>query len=289
MKYVIAICFLFTTCCVDAVVRRHDVADERYLSDTIPAFFVDMPFEGAAALIDEHWLLAPAHVIYTFMYDYNDKPIMIHGVENRIAEIILHPEFKRIEGDWSGSDAAPLVAQLNSVKDIALIRLTHPVTHLTPIALYTGKQERGMTITGFGRGAIGTGMIGEEDDSEGPALSTYLWYQISKFFTDWAFTQQNYPLRRYHNVITEAQDQWLRYTFEQGNNGLPLEGTIGSGDSGGAVVIYEKGQPILIGFAAWREMEGNLDHYTFGKYGATAVLTRVSYFNDWIRAHIDTP
>ncbi len=73
MKYVIAICFLFATCYVDAVVRRHDVADERYLSDTIPAFFVDMPFEGAAALIDEHWLLAPAHVIYTFMYDYNEK------------------------------------------------------------------------------------------------------------------------------------------------------------------------------------------------------------------------
>ena len=139
-----------------------------------------------------------------------------------------------------------------------------------------------MQVTGFGRGPIGTGIDGEIEDSEGPELTTYAWYMVSKYFTDWVFTQEAYPLRKYENVITEAKDQWLRFTFEEGPDALPLEGTIGSGDIGFAVVIYQDATPILVGFAAWREMEGNLEEYTFGKYDSTAVLTRVSYFNEWI-------
>ena len=91
----------------------------------------------------------------------------------------------------------------------------------------------------------------------------------------------------YNNVITAANDQWLRFTFEQGEDALPLEGTIGSGDSGGAVVIYKNKTPVLVGLAAWREFDGDVERYTFGKYGSTAVLTRVSYFQAWISNYIE--
>ncbi|MGB0835631.1 MAG: trypsin-like serine protease [Psychrobium sp.] len=287
MKYLSALLLLFITFHLNAIVIRHDVDPNLYKTDTIPPFYIDMPFQGGAVLIDKHWLLAPAHVIYTSMYDYNGKPIMIHGVENKVSEIIIHNDYKQAQGDWSKGDPKPLIEQLNNSKDIALIRLSKAVTHVQPISIYKGNDEIGMEMTGFGRGAIGTGITGEIKDSQGPEITTYLWYQVTKFFSDWAFTQDDYQLLTYNNVISEAKGHWLRFTFEQGKLALPLEGTIGSGDSGGAVVIYQNSIPVLIGLASWREIDGDLENYTFGKYGSTAVLTRVSYFNDWISKNIN--
>lgn len=277
---------LFIANTVNAVVIRHDVNDHLYQVKQVPDFYVDMPFQGGSVLIDEHWLLAPAHVIYTFMYDYQDKPIMIHGVENQIAQVIIHDGFKRVEGDWSQGDPKPLMQQMNRSKDIALIRLTKPVTHIKPIAMYQGNDEQGKVITGYGRGAIGNGHTGEIEDSQGPSLITYGWYQVTKYFTDWVFTQEDYPLRQYNNVITEANEQWLKFTFEQGEHALPLEGMFGSGDSGGAAIIYQNDTPLLVGFAVWTEIRGQLEDHVPGKYGSTAVLTRVSYFKDWINENI---
>jgi hypothetical protein len=289
MKYLAILFLLFVTFDLFAVVKRHDVDANLYKVNEVPQYYIDMPFEGGAVLIDKGWLLAPAHIVYTFMYDYEDKPIMVHGVENQILEIIIHPDFKRVEGDWSKGDPKSLIDKLNNTKDIALIRLAKPVTHIKPIAMYTGSDELNMEITGFGRGAIGTGLTGEDKDTKGPKLTTYFWYQVTKFFSDWAFTQEHYQLHTYNNVITEAKEQWLRFTFEQGKNALPLEGTIGSGDSGGAVIIYQNATPILVGMAAWREIDGDLENHISGKYGSTAVLTRVSYFNDWINEYIKQP
>ena len=284
MKHISTLLLLFVSSHLNAVVIRHDVDPNLYKVDNVPQFYIDMPFQGGAVLIDKHWLLAPAHVIYTFMYDYKDKPIMIHGVENKISEIIIHKDYKKVK--WNKGDPKPRTELLNSSKDIALIRLNKAVTHVQPITIYKENDELGMEMTGFGRGAIGTGITGEEEDSQGPTTITYYWYQVTKFFSDWAFTSDDYQLRTYNNVISEAEDHWLRFTFEQGRHALPLEGTIGSGDSGGAAVIYQNSTPVLIGLASWREVDGDIENYTFGKYGATAVLTRVSYFNEWINGHI---
>lgn len=287
MKYISTLLLLFVSSHLNAVVIRHDVDPNLYKVDNVPPFYIDMPFQGGAVLIDKHWLLAPAHVIYTFMYDYKDKPIMIHGVENKISEVIIHNDYNKVK--WNKGDPTLRTDQLNNSKDIALIRLNKAVTHVQPIAIYKENDELGMEMTGFGRGAIGTGITGEKEDSQEPTAITYYWYQVTKFFSDWAFTSDDYQLRTYSNVISEAKDHWLRFTFEQGRHALPLEGTIGSGDSGGAAVIYQNSTPVLIGLASWREVDGDLENYTFGKYGATAVLTRVSYFNDWISGHINKP
>ena len=285
MKYMSVLLLLFVTFHLNAVVIRHDVDPKLHKVNKVPQFYIDMPFQGSAVLIDRHWLLAPAHVIYTFMYDYKDKPIMIHGVENKISEVIIHNDYKKVK--WSKGDPQRQKEKLNNSKDIALIRLNKAVTHVQPIVTYKGNDELGMEMTGFGRGAIGTGITGEKEDSQGPTVFTYYWYQVTKFFSDWAFTSSDYQLRKYNNVITDAKSHWLRFTFEQGKSALPLEGTIGSGDSGGAVVIYRNSIPMLIGVASWREIDGDFESYKFGKYGATAILVRVSYFSDWISKHIN--
>ena len=286
MKYIYILLIAFLAPGANAVIKRHDVDVVHYQVNKVPDFFIDMPFQGAAVLIDKHWLLTPAHVIYTYMYDYNNKPIMLHGIENEIADVIIHKDFKRIEGDWSKGDPSKLMAHMNNTHDIALVKLKRAVTHIKPINLYQYNNEVGMEFTGFGRGAIGTGIIGEIDESQGPSLIAYFGYQITKFFSDWAFTQEDYQLDNYHNVITEAENQWLRFTFEQGDKALPLEGIFGSGDSGGAAVIYRNSKPLLIGFAVWREIDDDFENHVHGKYGSTGVLTRVSYYNDWITDHI---
>nr|WP_268820330.1 trypsin-like serine protease [Paraglaciecola sp. G1-23] len=120
-----------------------------------------MPFEGAGVLIDKHWILVPAHVIYTFHYDYIDKPLMIHGVENQIKEIIFHPDRKQGDTDWGEGNPKALMDSLNKHTDIALIRLSYPVTHINPIKRYQGESELGQTITVYGKGAVGTGLTGE--------------------------------------------------------------------------------------------------------------------------------
>lgn len=284
-KQILLLLLVLITFNTHAVVTRHDVKPALYKVPNPPEYFIDMPFQGAAALIDKQWLVAPAHVIYTFMYDYENKPIKIHGVENSIAEIILHPDYERVgEGEEKKES---LLEQLTANIDIALIRLAHPVNHVKPIAIYGGDSELGMEVTGFGRGAIGTGLTGEEKDSEGPGFFVYSWYKITQFFTDWVFTQEDYPLKRYSNQITDASKQWLRFSFDKGSRALPLEGTIGSGDSGGAVIITRNNTPVLIGMASWREFDGEVEEFSFGHYGETAVLTRISYFTDWITMHVE--
>lgn len=278
--------FLFAAFQVDAVITRHDVAPERYKMASAPEFFIDMPFQGAAVLIDRQWLLAPAHVIYTFMYEYQNKPINIQGVENRIAEVILHPEYERVGGSSDNGEDSSLIEQLSAGKDIALIRLENPVNHIAPIAIYGGANEKGMEVTGFGRGAVGTGLTGEVKDSQGPGFFVYYWWHVTKFFSDWAFTQEDYQLQRYSNQITNTSEQWLKFIFDRGKEALPLEGTIGSGDSGGAVITIQNDTPILVGLASWREFEGDVHDYEFGHYGDVAVLTRVSYFKEWITRHV---
>lgn len=68
MKYLSALLLLFVTFHLHAVVIRHDVDPNLYKVDNVPQFFVDMPFQGDAVLIDKHWLMAPAHVIYTYAF-----------------------------------------------------------------------------------------------------------------------------------------------------------------------------------------------------------------------------
>lgn len=153
MKFLLTLSLLFVAFNSSAVVKRHDVAPEMYQLDEVPEVYVDMPFQGGAVLIDKHWLLAPAHVIYTFMYDYEGKPIMVHGVENQIAEIILHPDYSRFGGESAESKGLSLFEQLNNNKDIALIRLASLVSHIKPIAIYAGDDER-YTFGKYGSTAV---------------------------------------------------------------------------------------------------------------------------------------
>jgi hypothetical protein len=87
---------------------------------------------------------------------------------------------------------------------------------------------------------------------------------------------------RAENKITAASEQWITYYFDHGNEGLPLEGMQGSGDSGGPALIHNDGVDYLAGLASWDVYEGDLADFKAGVYGLGAQLIRLSYYADWI-------
>ncbi|MBZ2163337.1 trypsin-like serine protease [Alteromonas stellipolaris] len=265
-----------------AVVKRHDIKPELYELKSAPEYYVDMPFEGTAVLIDKKWLLAPAHVIYTFFYDYVGKPIEVGGIENRIEKIVFHPEYVQDQTDWGESDPQPLMKFLNTHSDIALIKLTDSVVHINPIKIFSEKTELGLQVTAYGKGAIGNGLTGEirETKNAGFLERAYNWFRQP--FTELAPTQKFRQLNHYNNVITEVDERWIRFKFDAGETALPLEGTIGAGDSGGPAVIFDKGRPKLVGLASWVEINAPLNQFISGKYNSVAVFVRVSSFKEWI-------
>ncbi len=54
VKYLSALLLLFVTFNLNAVVISHDVDPNLYKVDNVPQFYIDMPFQGGAVLIDKH-------------------------------------------------------------------------------------------------------------------------------------------------------------------------------------------------------------------------------------------
>lgn len=242
----------------NAVVKRHDIPAEKYAVENAPAFLIDMPHEGHGVLIASQWIVTAAHVIF---YDYTGKIIKIGTESYKIEAVTKHPDYNEPDESLFKGDAGPLMAFFASRSDIALIKLSSPVSGITPVKIYQEDNEVGKIVTVFGRGATGNGLIGEDLSSK--------------------------PLRKmhsFHNKIEGAKGNWLTYKFDVPAHSLPLEGIHGSGDSGGAAVIFLEGEPYLAGLSSWQYWQGDLSTFKGGLYGATAYQVRLSVYKDWILA-----
>jgi hypothetical protein len=240
----------------NAVVKRHDMPAEKYVVENAPEFLIDMPHEGHGVLIASQWIVTAAHVIF---YDYTGKSIKIAGESYTIESVTKHPDYIEPDESLFKGDAARLMTFFTSRSDIALIKLSSPVSGIAPVKIYQENNEVGQIVTVFGRGATGNGLIGED-------LSTK-------------------PLRKmhsFHNKIDGAKGNWLTYKFDSPPNSLPLEGMHGSGDSGGPSVIFLDGEPYLAGLSSWQYWQGDLSKFKGGLYGATGYQVRLSVYKDWI-------
>ena len=84
------------------------------------------------------------------------------------------------------------------------------------------------------------------------------------------------------DIVENVEGNWLAFKFEEPSNALPLEGMHGSGDSGGASVIFQEGVPYLVGLSSWQLGYGDISTFKGGLYGTTAYQVRVSNYRDWI-------
>ncbi|HYQ21901.1 S1 family peptidase [Stenotrophomonas sp.] len=244
-----------------AIVIRSDVDDSAYRipASTVPAL-ADMPGEGHGVLIAPHWVVTAAHAAPMAGMDAD---VQINGRPYRVERVVVHPGYRRLpdalgQAALASGNPGPIHAFLAASDDIALIRLVTPVSDVAPVRLYRGQAEAGMIATLVGKGATGTGSTGLA-----PGAS------------------HRDVLRRAENRVTGGNDRYLWYRFDGPERGLPLEGVIGSGDSGGPLLIGDPDGWQLIGLGSWITAvpEHALDA---GYYGQVVHNVRISRYAGWI-------
>ena len=256
MKLLFILFFFFISISSNAVVKRHDVPPENYVLEIAPDYLIDMPHEGHGVLINSQWVVTVAHTIF---YDYVGQSLKVGSNEYEIEKVHLHPDYIELNKNLLKGDLAPLMRFFKSRSDIALIKLTLPVNDVKPISIYTNTGEKGKTITVFGKGATGDGLSGEDAD-----------------------TRSLREINQFQNIVESIEGNWLTFKFDRPANALPLEGIHGSGDSGGASIIFQDGAPYLVGLSSWQLGHGDISSFKAGLYGTTAYQVRLSSYHDWI-------
>jgi len=221
-----------------AIVIRHDVADKNY-SATIEDF-------------------PPLATLYT---------IGVHGtlIDPEWVVTAGHAVFCMEPGDkikvgyyWAEIETRYAHAgyQLGEENDIALLKLRHPINAVNPAKIYRDSDEESQNIWFIGSGGTGNGL-------EGQTVS---------------YSQNNGQLRKAQNKIDGTTEREILFTFDKGENALPLEGVSGNADSGGPAYKKVNDDFYLYGISS-----RNTSWFKeIGEYGVDEVYSRVSYHATWI-------
>lgn len=114
-----------------AIVIRDDVDDSKYRvpASEFPAL-VDMPGEGHGVLIAPQWVITAAHAV---TWQHEIKEVVLNGISRNVERLVIHSGYKKpsdelIHQAITTGDATLLMVLLASSDDIALVKLTQPVT-----------------------------------------------------------------------------------------------------------------------------------------------------------------
>lgn len=273
MRRLLPVALLAISFTAGAVVTRSDVDDAKYRvpASAFPAL-VDMPGEGHGVLIAPQWVVTAAHAAPMQMQGMDDD-VSIGGVARKVKRVITYPGYRKlpeplITEALASGDLSKVSAFLASSNDIALIELASPVTDVTPVPLYRGKQEVGMAVELVGKGATGHGSTGQDPHSPHRAV-----------------------LRKAFNVIAGADARYVWYRFDPPSSALPLEGITGSGDSGGPLLIGSGSSRRLVGLSSWNKYPPGHPFwkkwapgrpFVEGLYGQLVYAVRISSYVTWI-------
>jgi len=280
MKHLLLVALLAISFTANAIVIRGGVKDSKYRvpASAFPAL-VDMPGEGHGVLIAPRWVVTVAHAAPMQMQGMDDD-VSIGGMARRVKRVITYPGYKKLPNQLitealASGDLSKVWAFLASSNDIALIELASPVTDVTPVPLYRGNKEVGMTVELVGKGATGNGNVGQDPHSSHRTV-----------------------LRRAFNVIVGADARYVWYRFDPPPSALPLEGIGGSGDSGGPLLIGHGSSRQLVGLASWSKYPPGHPFlskwvpgrpFVEGLYGVISYDVRISSYIQWIEGVISAP
>lgn len=260
MRALFSLVGLLLSTSADAIVIRDDVDDTKYRvsSNEFPAL-ADLPGEGHGVLISERWVVTAAHAV---TWQSHVKQVVIHGLPRKVERVIVHPGYAKppqalLDQSLQTWDWTLFRAALSASADIALIRLADPVSDVAPMIPYSLADEFGRLLQVAGKGATGNGAEGYGFNSP-----------------------RRTELRRAYNRVSSAHGAWFCYTFDGPAEALPLEGSAGSGDSGGPVLISTDGGWRLAGLTSWVDAQSTVRRA--GRYGQVSCNVRLSHYKDWI-------
>lgn len=245
----------------NAVVIRDDVPDREHRAATseFPAL-VDLPGEAHGVLIAPQWIVTAAHAV-------NGHPppdvVVVGGTPRAVRSVTRHPGFRSppqamVEAALKSGDWSAFFSFLASSDDIALIELIEPVTDIAPVRIHEDPAP-GQLVRIMGRGATGKG-------SEGHGLQA----------------ARRTDLRHGENQLTHSAGRWIGYRFDAPPDALPREASMGSGDSGGPILVAVGNEWRLAGVAAWkRGIVIGTDVFP-GRYGETSYGVRLVHYRDWL-------
>lgn len=232
-----------------SVIRRHDVADERYLrlGETFHPFVAQVLVPrskvtalGIGTLFGREWVVTAAH-LFRGAAATDKKPISIKigGSKHAADRVILSP-------GWANGEEAP-------ENDIALVHLASPVPTPGLACLYSGSDEMGKITSIAGYGLTGDGI-------QGPIAS------------------KERALRGATVKVTKITPRTIEWTFDApaASDATALEGISGPGDSGGPALLDVEGQWCLAGVSSTQLSEEGRE----GMYGAHEIYARVSAHRD---------
>jgi hypothetical protein len=242
-----------------AIVIRDDVPDDKYrvAASDFPAL-ADLPMEGHGVLIAPTWVVTAAHAVSSGL-----NCVEIGGATRTVSRVVIHPGYRQppqamVEAALASGDWAEFFEFQTGTDDIALIELAEPVEGIVPIKLYKG-SALGEIVRIVGRGATGTG-------AQGHGLQA----------------ARRVELRQGFNRIDADEGRWLAYTFSAPPDALALEASMGSGDSGGPLLIEVGDTWQLAGLAAWKRALVEGTEIKQGKYGETSLGVRLQHYSAWI-------
>lgn len=229
------------------IARRHDKDDTEYLTlgAKYPAVCIVGKKGGDGTLIADQWVITAGHVAKG----------MAERSGGQIEIYFAHRDEPYL------SESIFMHPNYQVVEhDIALIKLNEPVKGIAPLPLYQDNDELGKQITIVGHGYAKAG-------------NETTWVKDGK-------------KRAATNIIDRINENHIQFDFDKPGDPdiTDLEGTAGSGDSGGPALIDKGNQSYIAGISSAGE-PGSMGPAT---YGAREYYTRVSTHISWINDVLDS-
>jgi hypothetical protein len=252
---------------VGAIVIRDDVPDILYrmAASEFPAL-ADLPGEGHGVLVAPGWVVTAAHAV---SWQHSVDVIVVGGTPRAVRRLVVHPGYKQaprslVDAALKSGDWEAFFEFAASSDDIAMIELVEPVHDIEPARIHEG-SVLGKVVRIMGRGATGIGSKGH--GLRGPNRT---------------------DLRHGYNEVTISEGRWIAYTFDEPPHALPLEASMGSGDSGSPLLVAVGDEWQVAGIAAWKRGVVEGTEIFPGRYGETSYGVRLEHYADWIRKTIAT-